>query len=132
MLVVDDEASLALVMGEMLESMGYRADIATSPFEALERFSESPSRWAFVVTDQTMPGMTGMELAAHMLGVASSIRVILCTGFSEGLTEEAAHKAGIARLLYKPVLRADMAEAVMGLAVSAGQGESSEAPVTVA
>lgn len=131
-LVVDDEASLALVMGEMLENMGYRADIATSPFEALERFSESPSRWAFVVTDQTMPGMTGLELAAHMLGVASSIRVILCTGFSEGLTEEAAHKAGIARLLYKPVLRADMAEAVMGLAASPGQGESSEAPVTVA
>lgn len=114
-LVVDDEASLALILGEMLESMGYRADITTSPVEALERFTSAPRRWAFVVTDQTMPGMTGLELAEHIHGLVPALPVILCTGFSEGLTSETAQRSGITSLLFKPVLRADLANAVMEL-----------------
>ncbi len=119
-LVVDDEKALAGVMADMLQSMGYTPRIADSPAQALHMVSRAPQEFALVLTDQTMPDMTGTELAARLHAVRPDLPVILCTGFSEGLTREAARKAGISELLLKPVLRGDLAKALACLEFDCG------------
>lgn len=96
----------------MLESLGYDVVIRTSSEAALKLFNYRPDRFDLVVTDMTMPGLTGDRLARMMMQIRSDIPVILCTGFSTDITEEKALAFGIRAFINKPVLKRQMGETI--------------------
>jgi PAS domain S-box-containing protein len=101
-LFVDDEALQAKAMDRLLKHLGYRVTTMTDPIEARRLFLRDPSAFDLVILDQTMPGLTGGSLAGAILDARPSTPIILCTGFSEGLTEEQALAVGIRAFLWKP------------------------------
>ena len=80
--------------------------------EALEIFRQDPARFDLVITDQTMPRLTGTELARELAALRPDIPVILCTGFSEMISREMAKDMGIREFLTKPVSRSELAESI--------------------
>ena len=114
-LFVDDEEALAAVARQMLERHGYRVSVRTSSKEALELFRERPQDFDVVITDTTMPQITGPELATSMLQIRPDIPIIICTGYSDGMSEERAEELGIRRFLMKPLVAREVAEAVRAL-----------------
>jgi PAS domain S-box-containing protein len=102
-LFVDDEKFLADIGKEMLERYGYQVTARTSSVEALELFKAKPDQFDLVITDMTMPNMSGLELAAEIIGRRSELPMILCTGFSEKINPTGAEVAGIKALIMKPV-----------------------------
>jgi signal transduction histidine kinase len=114
-LFVDDEQPLVEVGKELLELLGYDVEVRTSSVEALELFQAAPERFDVVITDQTMPNMTGEELSRRLLSIRSDLPIILCTGFSFAMTEERAKDAGVRSLLQKPLLGQDLAHALEGV-----------------
>lgn len=111
-LLVDDEPILVEMGQAILERMGYKVVTSTSPTEALSLFRSDPQRFDLVVTDLTMPKLTGLELAAEIASLRADIPVILCTGFSHKFTEEDAKQAGIHAVIKKPMSKKDVAETV--------------------
>ena len=103
-LFVDDEASLVEVACEMLELLGYKVTSRASSLEALELFRHDPYRFDLIITDQTMPQMTGVNLAKEVMKIRQDIPVILCTGFSAVITPEKARTVGIREFVMKPLL----------------------------
>ena len=101
-LFVDDEAMLAELGQELLGSLGYSVTTSLSSREALDLFSTAPDAFDLVITDMTMPGLTGKELAREMLAVRPDLPIILCTGFSEQINEKQAKETGIKEYLMKP------------------------------
>jgi PAS domain S-box-containing protein len=102
-LVVDDEPMVGEFMRELLESWGLRVTVTLTGVEARDTFARDPSRFHAVITDQTMPRLTGLALARELLAVRPGLPVILYTGYSEGLTEVDAKAAGAFALVHKPV-----------------------------
>jgi PAS domain S-box-containing protein len=102
-LFVDDEELLVEVGVEMLKDLGYDAVGTTRPSQALEMFKARSDDFDLVITDMTMPGMTGDQLAAHILDHRPDVPVIICTGFSKRISAERASVLGIRALLMKPV-----------------------------
>jgi len=94
-LFVDDEKDLADLGARMLAHLGYRALARTGSLEALELFRERPQDFDLVITDMTMPGMTGDRLAREMIGIRPDIPIVMCSGFSEVMTEDQARRTGI-------------------------------------
>jgi PAS domain S-box-containing protein len=113
-LVVDDEPALAKAMKQMLERLGYEVEYRTNGIEALEAFSHQPADKPFdlVITDMTMPRLTGVELVRELRRLQPGLGVILCTGFSEKIDAEKAKFLGIRGFLMKPVVLGDLAELV--------------------
>ncbi len=111
-LVVDDEASVARLVRVTLERLGYRVTERTASTEALGLFREAPDAFDLVLTDMTMPEMTGDQLTRELLGVRPDIPVIVCTGFSERMDQKTAGEMGIKGFLMKPVVRAELAREV--------------------
>jgi CheY-like chemotaxis protein len=113
-LLVDDEPALAIVGKEMLERLGYRVTYKTSSPEALKAFKtqQAEARFDLVITDMTMPQMTGLDLARELVGVQPDIPVILSTGFSERITQEKAKSLGIQGFIMKPVVTREIAELI--------------------
>ncbi len=107
-LLVDDEAPLVALGKEVLEELGYEVTTRTSSLEALEAFRAAPSRYDVVITDQTMPNLSGEALAREILRIRPDIPIVLCTGFSQTMTEEKARELGIRKFLMKPILRHDL------------------------
>jgi len=104
----------------MLVHLGYEVVAKTNSREALELFRSQPERFDLIITDQTMPHMTGIELAREMMQIRSDIPVILCTGHSEMDTSERVEAAGIRKLIYKPLDASTLAQTgrnVLGQAV---------------
>jgi PAS domain S-box-containing protein len=108
-LFVDDEESLVKMGKQMLERLGYEVITKTNGSEALEDFRSDPDHYDLVITDMTMPGLTGMELAKELMAIRPGISIILCTGFSHLITEEKAKAAGIQEFVMKPLVMADLA-----------------------
>ena len=106
---VDDEYALAELGRDILEALGYDVIAATNSAEVLEIFRAQPDRFDLVVTDMTMPGMTGADLSKELLRIRPDIPIILCTGFSELITEEEAKRLGIREFLMKPLTLGDIA-----------------------
>jgi PAS domain S-box-containing protein len=102
-LFVDDEVVLVDMGERMLRALGYRVTAAANGPEALAIFRENPGDFALVITDMTMPGMTGVELSLEILKIKPGFPIILCTGFSELISEGEAKALGIRRFLMKPV-----------------------------
>ncbi len=103
-LFVDDEKALVDLGRLMLERLGYSVTCRTSSIEARELFKVRPDNFDLVITDMTMPNLTGEKLAAELMAIRPDIPVILCTGFSEQITEEKARKMGIREFILKPIL----------------------------
>jgi len=91
-LFVDDEQVLVNIGKEMLERLGYEVTARTSSIEALELFRVKPDQFDLVITDMTMPNMTGEKLAKEIMGIRADIPIILCTGYSEHIGRESAEK----------------------------------------
>jgi PAS domain S-box-containing protein len=111
-LYVDDEAALAELGQEMLESLGYRVTAKKNSVEALEEFKADPRNFDIIITDQTMPAMTGFDLAKQAMDIRPDIPVILCTGHSDKVTQETAREAGIREFVMKPMTIQTLAETV--------------------
>jgi PAS domain S-box-containing protein len=111
-LYVDDEQALARLAKSMLEPLGYRVDARTGSTEALNVFRANPCDFDLVITDYTMPQMNGADLAKEMLAIRPDIPIILCTGFSERITEEKAGQIGIREFVMKPVDRRSITAAI--------------------
>ena len=103
-LFVDDEKPLVDVARWMLSKWGFQVTGCTSSREALSVFRNRPEGFDLIVTDQTMPQMTGFELAGACMAVKPGIPVILCTGFSESVTPDKARMAGIRAFVMKPLV----------------------------
>lgn len=117
-LLVDDEPSLVRVGKRMLEKLGYTVTSTTSSHDALQLFRGAPERFALVVTDMTMPHMTGDQLAIQLREIKPDIRVILCTGYSSKIDAEAVDEIGIDAFIYKPFSQADLANTVRTVLVN--------------
>jgi len=111
-LLVDDEEDLVEVFTQTLENLGYHITARTSAPQALGAFRAGPQKFDLVITDQTMPKMTGLELTEEIKRLRPDIPVILYTGFSEEITPKKAEKAGVSALLMKPLLVSEMAKTV--------------------
>ncbi len=111
-LFVDDEPVLAELVEKMLGNLGYRVVTRTGSVEALELFREDPSRFDLVITDMTMPVMTGDKLAVKLMEIRPDIPVILCSGFSESISEEDARRLGIRQFVMKPLETRDLAAVI--------------------
>jgi PAS domain S-box-containing protein len=111
-LFVDDEEMLAELGRGMLGRLGYNVTTTTSSVKALKLFSEDPARFDLIITDQTMPHISGLRLAGQLLKVRPDIPIILCSGHSESLNAQAIATAGIAKFLMKPLARQVLAETV--------------------
>ncbi|HYA15677.1 MAG TPA: PAS domain S-box protein, partial [Syntrophales bacterium] len=111
-LFIDDEEILANLGKEMLESIGYDVTTRTSSLAALETFRADPYVFDLVITDTTMPGMTGLELATEMMAIRSDIPIILCTGFSELTNEKKIKEAGIRELVMKPYVLMNLTKTI--------------------
>ena len=111
-LFVDDEELLAELGEEMLKGLGYKVTAMTDGIEALKVFSKHPSRFELVFTDQTMPEITGLELAQELFKIRPDIPVILCTGHSDSVSSEKALAMGIRGFLMKPLSKRELAVAL--------------------
>jgi len=103
LLLVDDEPDIVAIIGQILTHLGYRVHSRTNPLDALADFGRAPEAFDLVVTDMTMPKMTGDSLAASLIRIRPDIPIVLCTGFSEDFTENTARQMGIRAVLMKPV-----------------------------
>ncbi len=101
-LFVDDEKSLVELAVEMLQLHGYRVTSSTDSRKALETFEANPDDFDLVITDQTMPAMSGVELFAKLLKIRPDLPVILCTGYSSKISDERAKELGFADYFLKP------------------------------
>lgn len=110
--LVDDDAAIALIEKQMLERLGYQVTSRVSSLEALEAFKAAPEAYDLVISDMTMPGLTGTQLAMAMMVIRKDIPVIICTGFSEQIDPEKAEAMGINGFLMKPVVLGEMAQMV--------------------
>ncbi len=111
-LFVDDEASLARLAKHMLTRLGHEVVVTTSSLEALSIFRASPHAFGLVITDQTMPHMTGDALARELRRIRADIPIILCTGYSHLVDANEATAQGINAYLNKPILARDLAKAI--------------------
>jgi PAS domain S-box-containing protein len=111
-LVVDDEEPQLQSVTRMLEKLGYNVVAKTDSLEALDLFQSEPDAFDLVITDQTMPKMTGDKLVRSILSIRPDIPVILCTGFSEVIDADEAKALGIREFVMKPFTVREMAEKI--------------------
>jgi DNA-binding NtrC family response regulator len=109
-LVVDDEKYIVDMLKEMLVQLGYEATARYSSADALEAFKAQPEKFDLVITDQTMPHMTGTDLAKEMLKVRPDIPIVICTGFNAVIDVAGAGRIVIKAFLMKPVALRQLAE----------------------
>jgi len=109
-LLVDDELLLTESYGQILESLGYQVVTLASSTAALEVFRLQPGKFDLVLTDYTMPDMTGIQLAEALLKVRSDIPIILYSGFAEDITPQMAKSKGIKEMLSKPLSKPNLSE----------------------
>jgi CheY-like chemotaxis protein len=109
-LFVDDEEVLARWGEQVLTHLGYTVVTKTNPHEAVELFNKQPDQFDVVVTDQTMPTMSGEAFARELLSIREDTPIVLCTGFSHTMSAEKANKIGLKGFLMKPVNGAALAE----------------------
>jgi PAS domain S-box-containing protein len=111
-LLVDDEQALVDLGHDILENLGYVVECSTDPLNALDVFRTNPQRFDLVITDMTMPQMTGEELAKNLVRIRPNIPIVLCVGFNEVISEENAKKLGVRALEMKPLKAKELAQTV--------------------
>jgi len=112
-LLVDDEKAILTMEKQMLERLGYHVTSRTSSIEALEAFRENPDKFDLIITDMAMPNLPGDKLAIDLTKIRPDIPVLLCTGFSETMSEEKrAASLGIKGFLLKPIIMKDLSHKI--------------------
>ena len=111
-LVVDDEKAIVEMIKTMLGNKGYTVTGCVGSLDALRVFKEHPGDYALVITDMTMPQMTGAQLAKKLRAIRPDILMILCTGFSDLINEKKAIVSGFNKFLMKPIIMRDLCHAV--------------------
>lgn len=111
-LFVDDEADLTRISQAQLNSLGYKVTVATRSLKAWEEFQKDPNAFDLLITDHTMPGLTGGDLARSVLQLRPDLPVILCTGYTAAFSEQEALEAGIKKYVIKPLSARKLAETV--------------------
>ena len=111
-LLVDDEAMIVDVMTQFLSQLGYQTTSMTDSPAALETFRSQPDQYDLLITDMTMPKLTGIQLTQAMREIRNDIAVIICTGFSEQISIERSKELGIQAFIMKPVVMGDMARTI--------------------
>jgi PAS domain S-box-containing protein len=111
-MLVDDEESILISMQRVLKSAGYQVEAFSDSRVALDAFSRDPDGVDLVITDLTMPGMTGEELSRKLLNIRPMIPIILCTGFKDAISQQEAKICGIRQLLQKPVGTGDLKKVI--------------------
>ena len=122
-LFVDDEEVLARLGQALLERLGYDVVVFTSSLAALEAFQAEPYRFDLVITDQTMPAMTGATLVEELRHIRSDIPIILCTGFSHLMNAEKAEALGVDAFVMKPGVTQELAVAIQQVLAKRSQRE---------
>ena len=121
-LLVDDEPGILRMASKVLKGLGYMVTTATGGIKAWEIFRKHPGRFRLVITDQVMPGLTGIGLAGKVFKAAPDVPVILITGYSETVSAEQAKTAGVSAFLMKPLTRKEVAETVRRVIDAKGDG----------
>jgi signal transduction histidine kinase/DNA-binding response OmpR family regulator len=111
-LFVDDEETLAEMAGEMLKKLGYRVDILTSSVKAREIMEANPNNYDLIITDQTMPTLSGLDLARCIMKMRPGLPIILYTGYSAAISEQESRDIGIQKVLMKPLSMTLLSQAV--------------------
>ncbi len=111
-LLIDDEEQIIDIEQQILERLGYKVTAKTDSQEALEEFAAQPEKFDLVITDMTMPKMTGDQLARKLMDIKPDISVILCTGFNETITEQKALAMGIDKFVMKPIVKDELAKTI--------------------
>ncbi|MFO7860514.1 MAG: PAS domain S-box protein [Desulfosalsimonas sp.] len=111
-LLVDDEQPIIEIQQRILERLGYQVTPRTSSIEALEAFRANPDKFDVLITDTTMPNMTGDRLAREVKQIRPGLPVVLSTGFSEKVNKNNKEDLGVDGFLMKPVTKTDLAEMV--------------------
>jgi PAS domain S-box-containing protein len=111
-LVIDDEESIVDVTKQQAERLGYQVTAKTSSMEALELFRSQPDAFDLIITDQTMPELTGEKLAEKLMEIRPDIPVIICTGYSNKIDAEKANLIGISAFIMKPIDKTELAKTI--------------------
>ena len=117
-LVVDDEVSVAALLEEILTSNGYNVTVKNNGQDAWQEFSNNPDAYDMVITDQTMPNMSGKDMAIQILKIKPEIPILLCTGYSDQINEDGAKEIGIQAFLKKPIRMDNLLKLVSKFMVS--------------
>ena len=127
-LFVDDEEPIVLVGMHMLERLGFDVTVARGGADALEQFVRDPGLFDVVITDQTMPGMTGLALTEELKRIRPALPIILCSGRTDLLPPQQMKRLGIAACVTKPFTRSELARAVLSALGGDERGESAVSP----
>jgi CheY-like chemotaxis protein len=111
-LLVDDEEYILNLERQILGRLGYEVTSYSSSSEALLAFRRNPEAFDLVISDVTMPGITGDKLAIEMMKIRPHIPVILCTGYNENITQEKVFSLGVKGFLLKPIRKKALAEKI--------------------
>ena len=111
-LFVDDEEGVVDLAKRMLQHLGYEVEVRTSSLDALAEFRARPDNFDLVISDMTMPNMTGDRLAGELMAIRSDIPIIICTGYSERISVQRAREIGIRAFVMKPIVMRQMAETI--------------------
>jgi PAS domain S-box-containing protein len=111
-LLVDDEEPIVQIEKQMLDRLGYHVEAYSSSIEALKVFRANPGGFDLVITDMTMPYMTGDKLAGKLRSIKPGVPIIICTGFSTKINDKKSKLIGIDGYLPKPVLKSEMAKMI--------------------
>lgn len=114
-LFVDDEETITEICTLLLGNLGYNVKGFTDPSKAVEEFTRKPDEFDLIITDQTMPGLTGIELSARIKKIRPEIPVIICSGFSEQLTQERLNYSGISSYIVKPITQKNLSETIRSI-----------------
>ncbi len=115
LIFVDDEKALTHLAERYFKALGYEISIFTSSAEAWDSFADNPGRYDLLITDQTMPQMTGIELIRQIRSVNKQMPIILCTGYNAGLNAKEINEIGINRILHKPMPMKSLAREIRGI-----------------
>ncbi len=111
-LFVDDEEAVLDMIKQMLIRLGYEVEVFQSPVNAIKSFEAQPEKYDLIITDQSMPYMTGENLAIKLMNIRPDVPIILCTGYSELVSEEKIKSIGIKAFLMKPIVKRVFAETI--------------------
>ena len=111
-LFVDDEPEITFMGKKMLENLGYKVSISSNSISALEEFKKDPDKYSLLVTDQSMPNISGTELAIMMKEIRPGLRVIIITGYADNLSDETLSQSGISEVILKPMILDDFSKII--------------------